>query len=93
MEDLLYISSLYDYYSCLLTEKERIYFEDYYFNNLTMDEIAQNYNVTKNAISKTLIDVKDKIQEYESKLHLESNRLKIKELLDEDEYKKIENYI
>lgn len=93
MKDLLYISALYDYYSCLLTEKERIYFEDYYFNNLTMEEIANNYNISKNAISKTLIDAKDKIQDYESKLHLESNRLKIRELLDDDNYKKIEKFI
>ena len=41
MENVLYLTELYDYYSNLFTEKQKSYFEDYYFDNLTMEEIAE----------------------------------------------------
>ena len=55
MEEREYIISLYDYYGDLLTEKQQQYFEEYYFENLTMDEISENDSVSKNAVSKQLI--------------------------------------
>ena len=33
MENTIYMTMLYDYYKNLLTDKQRAYFEDYYFNN------------------------------------------------------------
>ena len=93
MEDILYLSSLYDYYKGLFTEKQRKYFEDYYFDNLTMEEIAENNNISKNAVSKTIIEVKDKLNEYESILHLLSNRNNIEKVLSNTELDKIKDYI
>lgn len=93
MEELNYLTSLYDYYKNLLTEKQRNYFEEYYFENLLMDEIALNSGVSKNAVSKSLIEVKEKLEEYESSLKLYSNREMIMSVLDEDSCKKIIDYI
>ena len=93
MDDILYLSSLYDYYKELLTDKQRSYFEDYYFDNLTMEEIAENNQISKNAVSKTIIEVKDKLIEYEKALKLNENKQKIKELLSDNEFDKIKNYI
>ena len=93
MEESIYLNNLYDYYKVLLTDKQKEYFESYYFDNLTMDEIAENNGVSKNAISKSLIEIKDKLYEYENKLNLFSNKEKIKDILDTEEYSKIENYI
>ncbi len=93
MENVLYLTSLYDYYSCLFTDKQKSYFEDYYFDNLTMEEIAENNNVSKNAISKTLIEVKEKLMEYENILHLYEKRKKIEELVDAETFDKIKDYI
>ena len=93
MEDRVYIISLYDYYSGLLTEKQKNYFEDYYFDNLTMEEIAENDNVSKNAISKQLINIKEKLNYYESVLKLYSNRVEIEKLLDKDNIDRIIDYI
>ena len=73
MEERVYIISLYDYYGKLLTDKQQKYFEDYYFDNLTMDEIAENDNVSKNAVSKQLISIKDKLCLFESTLNLYNN--------------------
>ena len=93
MEDRVYIISLYDYYGELLTEKQKNYFEDYYFDNLTMEEIAENDNVSKNAISKQLINIKEKLNYYESVLKLYSNKLEIEKVLDKNTLDRIIDYI
>ncbi len=93
MEETLYLTSLYEYYKELLTDTERSYFEDYYFENLTMEEIADNKEVSKNAISKTLKEVKNKLNDYESKLKLKSNYDSIKKVLSVEEFSKVEKYI
>lgn len=93
MEDLLYYTCLFDYYKDLFTKIKQDYFIDYYFNNLTQEEIAENYNVSKNAVSKTLKEVKEKLDYYEEKLKLYHNKVKIKTLLDSSEFSKIEEYI
>lgn len=93
MEEIIYYSSLFDYYQSLLTDVQRKYFEDYYFNNLSLQEIADSYDVSRNAISKTLKEIKEKLDYYESNLKLLSNNKKIRELLSEEDIKKIEEYI
>ena len=93
MDNKLYLTELYDYYKNLLTDKEQSYFEEYYFDDLTQEEIAENYEVSKNAVSKTLIEVKEKLENYESKLNLISNKENIQKILSDEEYKKIEEYI
>ena len=93
MEKQLYYSSLYDYYASLLTETQRAYFEEYYFNNLSLTEIASNYRVSKSAISKTLKEVMGKLEFYEQNLRLFSNKEEIASILDDKTLKKIEEYI
>ncbi len=93
MKELNYLTSLYDYYKDLLTNKQREYFEEYYFENLLMDEIAENNGVSKNAVSKSLIEVKEKLEEYEKSLNLYYNKNKILSILDEESCKKISDYI
>ncbi len=94
MEERVYIISLYDYYGKLLTDKQQKYFEDYYFDNLTMDEIAENDNVSKNAVSKQLISIKEKLNYYEDILKLNYNREMIEEILSDTEYlNKVREYI
>ena len=80
MNERIYISALYDYYGILLTEKQQFYFEDYYFNNLSLAEISDNCGVSRNAIHKQLKDVELKLNDYEKKLKLYEKGLKIKEL-------------
>ena len=42
------IIELYDIYGLLLTDKQRMYFEEYYFMDLSLQEIADNYEISKN---------------------------------------------
>ena len=54
MEDRIYLTMLYDIYGDLLTEKERKYFEAYYFDNLSLGEISENMDVSRNAVHKSM---------------------------------------
>ena len=50
MEDIVYYNALYDLYGSLLTEKQKEYFEDYYFHNMSYAEMAEDYDVSRNAM-------------------------------------------
>ena len=82
MEEVLYFNELYDLYSGLLTDKQREYFEDYYFNNLSFSEMAEAYDVSRNAIFKQLHITTDKLEEYEKKLGLLKKKKIFEEILD-----------
>ena len=75
-------SILFDYYGELFTDKQKGYFKDYYFNNLTLQEIADNNNVSRNAVHKNIKDILQKLDYYEEKLNLYSNKLKIEKLIE-----------
>ncbi|HHX33422.1 MAG TPA: hypothetical protein GX713_04280 [Mollicutes bacterium] len=93
MEDIIYYTNLYDYYKNLLTDTQRKYFENYYFNNLSIQEIADNNKVSKNAVSKSLIEVTKRLDNYEDTLNLYNNYQKIKKILEPNIFKNIEDYI
>lgn len=82
MEDLVYYNDLYDIYSTLLTEKQREYFEDYYFENLSFSEMAENYNVSRNAIFKQIKITKEKLDEFEAALNLYTKKQKILSMIE-----------
>ena len=70
MDKKLYLVNLYDYYGVLLTEKQQQYFENYYFDDLSLGEIAENDNVSRNAVHGQLKNVEERLQFYEKSLHL-----------------------
>lgn len=82
MEEFVYYNNLYDLYGELLTDKQKAYFEDYYFHNLSFSEMAENYGVSRNAVFKQLHNTVDKLNEYESKLRLLYKKNKILEISD-----------
>ena len=93
--DIYYIQ-LFDYYGELFTDKQKEHFMDYYFNNLTMQEIADNNCDIKNAVHKNIKDIVKKLDYYELKLNLYSNKKKIEELIkniDKKTKEKIEEII
>ena len=77
MDKIIYLTNLFDYYGELLTDKQQAYFKDYYFNNLTLSEIAENENVSRNAIHKQIKDSENKLLNYEKVLKQYQNSLKI----------------
>lgn len=93
MKERLYLIDLYDYYGDLLTEKQKIYFEDYYFNNLSLAEISENYDISRNAIHKQLKEVENKLEYYENILEIYKRKNKIEKILDKIKDEKIKNEI
>ena len=92
MDNQVLLSILYDYYGELLTDKQKNYFKDYYFDNLTLSEISENYNISRNAIHKSLKEIEEKLLYYEEKLKLYEKNIKIKKIianLDDDLKNKI----
>lgn len=70
MSERDYLMDLYDIYKDLLTDKQREYFQNYYFEDLTLQEASDELNVSKQIISKTILQVTNKLKKYESTLHL-----------------------
>jgi len=81
MERFVYLNNLYDFYKELFTEKQKQYFEDYYWNNLSLGEIADNCEVSRNAVHNQLKIMEDKLDELETKLKLFERRNEIISLL------------
>ena len=89
MEERNKLVLLFDYYGQLLSEDQIKYFEEYYFNNLSLAEIADNYNLSRNAVHKQIKTAVDKLYFYDDKLKLIEKYNKIlKEIDDIDENKK-----
>lgn len=87
MSDRDYIVMLYDFYGELFNNKQRNYFEEYYFNNLSLSEIANNLGVSRNAIHKVIQGLEEKLKFYEEKLGLYKKNRIICDIIDniEDE--------
>ena len=82
MEDREHLIILYDYYGELLSEVQREYFEQYYFDNLSLSEISENDGKSRNAIHKCIKSSSTKLYEYEDKLRLYEKRCKLESILD-----------
>ncbi len=94
--DKIYYNNLYDYYGCLLTDKQKGYYEDYYFNDLSLSEIAENNNVSRNAVHNQLKIAIEKLDFYENNLKLYEKSLKIGKIIskiDDSTRKEIERLI
>ncbi len=82
MEEILYYTTLFDSYGELLTSKQQDYFKDYYFNNLSLSEIAENYEITRNAVYNQLREAREKLEHYDKILELSIKQRKVKEICD-----------
>ena len=85
MEDREYLVILYDYYGELLIEMQRKYFEDYYFDNLSLAEISENDGKSRNAIHKCIKSSCNKLYEFEDKLRLYEKKKKLYNIIDKIE--------
>lgn len=82
MEDREYLIILYDYYGELLSDIQREYFEEYYFDNLSLSEISENDGKSRNAIHKCIKGSCNKLYEFEDKLRLYEKRKKLESIID-----------
>jgi len=68
MEKNVEISVLCQLYGKLLTKKQYEFIDDYYNNDLSLSEIAENNNITRQAVRDIIKKGEKKLFEYEEKL-------------------------
>lgn len=81
LDKTIKLNSLYDIYKALLTEKQRLYFEAYYFKDQSLSEIAEKFEVSRNAVYSQLNDIENILDDFEAKLHLRRKAEKLRALV------------
>ena len=72
-----------DYYGELLTKHQRDILDEYFNEDLSMNEIADNLGISKSAVQDLIKRSLKQLEEYEDKLRLVEKDKKIKILLDD----------
>jgi len=91
MEKKVEVSILCETYGTLLTEKQFGVLNDYYNNDLSLSEIAENLQITRQAVRDNILQAEKKLYEYEEKLQLLQNKSQKKVTVDKF-LTKIENF-
>jgi len=81
MEKIVKVAELYDIYGPLLNEKQRDVINCYYNEDLSLQEIAENNNKSKQAISDMMTRSVDKLFEFEDELSLLEKKEELKDAL------------
>lgn len=76
MEKKVEISMLCQIYGKLLSKKQFEYINDYYNNDLSLSEIAENENITRQAVRDNIKKGEKRLFEYEDKLKFMKRMLK-----------------
>lgn len=79
MEKNVKISMLLQIYGKLLTEKQYELLDDYYNNDLSLSEIAENLGITRQAVRDNKSKGENKLFEYEEKLNIMKKTLELDE--------------
>lgn len=64
------INQLFDIYENLFTEHQIQIFQSYYQDDLSLKEIAEDFDISRNAVHDLLKRVEVMLEDYEAKLHL-----------------------
>ena len=70
LEKTTRMNFLYDFYHSLLTDKQRSYMSLYYLDDFSLGEIAEEYEVSRQAVYDNIKRTEAMLEEYESKLLL-----------------------
>ncbi|GAA5414787.1 YlxM family DNA-binding protein [Ureaplasma ceti] len=81
-ENRFELIELFDYYQTLLTQKQCDYFTAYYFDDFSLAEIAETFQVSRAAVHDALNKITKELVNYEQKLHLHTKAQKRKALIE-----------
>ncbi|KAF1303277.1 putative DNA-binding protein [Enterococcus saccharolyticus] len=77
------MNALFEFYSTLLTEKQMNYMELYYADDFSLGEIAEEFQVSRQAVYDNIKRTEKILENYEHKLHMFSDYIVRGELLDQ----------
>ncbi|TCN25648.1 putative DNA-binding protein [Mesobacillus foraminis] len=70
LEKTTRMNYLYDFYQALLTPKQQSYMSLYYLDDYSLGEIAEEYDVSRQAVYDNIKRTEAMLEEYEEKLML-----------------------
>ncbi|AGT31511.1 DNA-binding protein [Geobacillus genomosp. 3] len=70
LEKTMRMNYLYDFYHALLTPKQRNYMALYYLDDYSLGEIAEQYEVSRQAVYDNIRRTEAMLEQYEEKLRL-----------------------
>lgn len=76
-----HLNQLFDKYQVLLTEKQVSYFKYYFYDDYSLQEIADIFKVSRNAVHDQLKKVEEHLFDYEEKLGLLDKSMKRQNLI------------
>lgn len=76
-------SFLLDFYGQFLTPKQRDIMELYYYEDLSLAEISEHKNITRQGVHESVKRSEQLLSEFEEKLHLAEKFSELKNYLDE----------
>jgi len=82
LEKMNQVNELYDLYKGLLTDKQRVYIELYYHEDLSLSEIANEVGVSRNAVHDNIRRTEKLLLGYEKKLNIFEKDRKRQEFYD-----------
>lgn len=68
IEKTVYFGNLLELYGKLLSPVQEKFIRDYYDNDLTLSEIAQNNGVSRQAVYDAIVKAQNKLVEFENKV-------------------------
>ena len=83
MEEKVHDGLLFDFYGELLTEKQQEIYRDYAFEDLSLSEMAEEFQMSRQGISEMIHRVTKLLRGYEEKLGLLSEYTRIQALAKE----------
>lgn len=70
MEKIVEQGILYDFYGSLLTQHQQTVYEQLVYHDMSLNEIAEVQNISKQAVHDLIRRTTAQMKEYEEKLHL-----------------------
>lgn len=89
VEETIKLNQLFDIYQELLTEKQKEYFDYYFLKDYSLAEIAEIFDISRNAVHIQIKNIIKHLEEFEAKLKVLERNSNIIDLL--EELKKEEN--
>ena len=77
------MNALFEFYAALLTDKQMNYIELYYADDYSLAEIAEEFNVSRQAVYDNIKRTEKLLEDYEMKLHMYSDYVVRSQIFDE----------
>ena len=77
------MNALFEFYAALLTDKQMNYIELYYADDYSLAEIAEEFQVSRQAVYDNIKRTEKIIEDYEKKLHMYSDYIVRSQIFDQ----------